>query len=340
MSQSGICSKRCGAAPPPAGWGAVVGAARGRGGRRRPGRSRSPPSSTPDRVHGAGSRRGKSTRPERAILAKYPSPDLSPTSTKAVEVGLPIVEEPLARGAVDGVVEVAVGVGAVEEPAGDVVDAQAEPGARTARTERLARPIDRGVGDLPVDVEPVGIDGRGGDPVEAVAPGDGGWPGLGRLRARAEGELGQRGRLLLGDRDVPGAGLRRRGRGLGALLGLGRGPLPRRGLLAGALAVALAAAAALGARAVAGLVAGSAAGFTAGLAAGFATGLAAGFTAGLAAGFTAGLGKRRLPWSSGRPWAPSWNPCCVSSWKPSERPLRGVEPHAYSVDGPGGSGRT
>ncbi len=39
-----------------------------------------------------GSRRGKSTRPLRAIFTKYPSVDISPTSMQALEVGLPIVK--------------------------------------------------------------------------------------------------------------------------------------------------------------------------------------------------------------------------------------------------------
>src|SRR5215467_1919626 len=38
----------------------------------------------------AGSRRGKSTRPDRAMRTKYPSDDLRPSSTTAVDVGLPM----------------------------------------------------------------------------------------------------------------------------------------------------------------------------------------------------------------------------------------------------------
>jgi hypothetical protein len=69
-------------------------------------------------------------------------------------------EEPLPVGPRDGMIEIVVGVGAVEDPVGDVVDAQVEPGVVAARPQLGARPRDGLVGDLPVDVEPLGIDGH------------------------------------------------------------------------------------------------------------------------------------------------------------------------------------
>ena len=81
-------------------------------------------------------------------------------------------EEPLAIVPLDPVVEIAVGVGAVEQAPADVVDAQVQPGIRAGRAEPRARRGDRVVGDLPVDVEPLGIDHHGRDAVVAIAPGD------------------------------------------------------------------------------------------------------------------------------------------------------------------------
>ncbi len=111
-------------------------------------------------------------RPERAILTKYPSSDRRPISAQAVEVGLSIVEEPLPLVAFDAVIEVAVRVGAVEQAAGDVVDAHVQPGALAPGAEASARERDGVVGDLPVDVQTGRIDGHRRDAVVTVAPGN------------------------------------------------------------------------------------------------------------------------------------------------------------------------
>src|SRR5206468_2393989 len=74
-------------------------------------------------------------------------------------------EEPLPVVPFDAVVEVTVGVGAVEQAARDVVDPHVQPGAVAAAAQRLARGREPVVGDLPVDVQPLGIDHHGGHPI-------------------------------------------------------------------------------------------------------------------------------------------------------------------------------
>jgi len=86
------------------------------------------------------------------------------------------------------VIEVAVRVRPVEQPPGDVVDAQVQPGPGAAGPEALARGGESVVRHLPVDEQAIGVDHHGGDPVLPVAPGD----VLGKrfgLLARAEIEL-------------------------------------------------------------------------------------------------------------------------------------------------------
>ena len=120
----------------------------------------------------AGSRRGNSTRPERAILTKKPSADFSPISTHATDVGLPMSKNHWRSERSTLVIEVAVRVGAVEEAAGDVVDAQVEPGVRPAAPEPAARAVDGGVGELPVHEDLLRVDDHRGHAILAVAPRD------------------------------------------------------------------------------------------------------------------------------------------------------------------------
>jgi hypothetical protein len=81
------------------------------------------------------------------------------------------VEEPLPLVPLDLMIEVAVGVGAVEDAAGHVVDAHVEPGLGAAGTELVARAGERVLGHLPVDVEPLGIGHHGNDPILTVPQG-------------------------------------------------------------------------------------------------------------------------------------------------------------------------
>jgi hypothetical protein len=81
------------------------------------------------------------------------------------------VDEPLPIGPLHLDVEVAVRVRPVEDPVGDVVHAEVEPGVRASLAQVAARGLDRVVAHLPVDEHPIGVHGHGRDPVLAVAPG-------------------------------------------------------------------------------------------------------------------------------------------------------------------------
>ncbi len=106
------------------------------------------------------------------------------------------MEEPLPIAALDRLIEEVVGIGAVEEPPGHVVDAQRERRLGAVGAERRAGTRNRFVGHLPVDVEAVGVDDHGGDPVLPVAPRDVLGRGLGNRGAEIELVRGVR--LLLG----------------------------------------------------------------------------------------------------------------------------------------------
>ena len=127
-------------------------------------------------------------------------------------------------------IEVVVGVGTVEDAVRDVVDAQVEPGVPAAGPERCTRPLERLVGHLPVDVEPLGLDGHRRHPVLPVAPRDVLWPvGLGGREPEIELAWSVRG--LLGarqDRDSLELLLDpRRKRGLGEPVGPRETEAPR-----------------------------------------------------------------------------------------------------------------
>src|SRR5262249_46912910 len=68
------------------------------------------------------------------------------------------IEEPLPLVPLYLVIEVAVRVGAVEDAAGDVVDAHVQPRARAAGAQGRAHGLDRVVRHLPVHADAVGID--------------------------------------------------------------------------------------------------------------------------------------------------------------------------------------
>jgi hypothetical protein len=86
--------------------------------------------------------------------------------------GLADVHEPLAIRSIDADVEVAVRVRSVEDAAGDVVNAQVEPGVFAAGAEPLPCLFDRRIGQLPIQIEAVGIDDHRGDAIETVSPRD------------------------------------------------------------------------------------------------------------------------------------------------------------------------
>src|ERR1017187_10342664 len=108
-------------------------------------------------THAAGSRRENSTRPERTILAKKPSFDFRPVPIAALYA----------------MVEVGMGVGAIEDAIGGVVDAQVQPCILAALAQTCAGTFDGIVGDFPVHEQAVRIHGHAGHAVIVVGPGNG-----------------------------------------------------------------------------------------------------------------------------------------------------------------------
>ncbi len=113
-------------------------------------------------------------------LDEVPLERFQPNFDQVRRCGLADVHEPLPIGSVDLDVGVAMSVGAVENAAGGVVHAQAEPSILAAGAETVARLFDRLVGELPVDVGTVRIDDHRGDPITVVPP----WDVLGPRPAR------------------------------------------------------------------------------------------------------------------------------------------------------------
>ena len=132
--------------------------------------------------------------------------------------GLADLEEPLPIPALDAMVEGAVRVRPVEDPARGVVHAQVQPRGGGPRAKLGSRARDRVVEHLPIDVEAVRVDGHRGDAIVPVPPGN-----LARLVRRPRGDHG-RGRRSIGPLEAVRERGVRSGAGVADAVRAGAGP--------------------------------------------------------------------------------------------------------------------